>query len=106
MMRLRERPTVTGLALALGFTTRLALIGYQNRDEFKDVIERAKLTVEKYYESGTVEGSVPQIAGIFALKNFGWADTYQINTNDNNESLNPDDIKRELDAIKRKGSDK
>ena len=70
MMRLRERPTVTGLALALGFTTRLALIGYQNRDEFKDVIERAKLTVEKYYESGTVEGSVPQIAGIFALKNF------------------------------------
>lgn len=42
--------TVTGLALALGFTTRQALLNYQGRGEFKAIIEEAKLRIENYAE--------------------------------------------------------
>ena len=31
-------PTVTGLALALGFTTRLSLLNYQGKEEFMNTI--------------------------------------------------------------------
>ena len=33
-------PTVTGLALALGFTTRQSLLNYQGRKQFLDTITR------------------------------------------------------------------
>lgn len=42
--------TVTGLALALGFTSRQALLDYQGRKEFKAVVEKAKLRIENYAE--------------------------------------------------------
>lgn len=35
-------PTVTGLALALGFSTRLSLLNYQGKKEFMNTITRAK----------------------------------------------------------------
>ena len=43
-------PTITGLALALGFTNRMSLLNYQGRAEFRDVITRAKSRVEQYTE--------------------------------------------------------
>lgn len=43
-------PTVTGLALALGFTSRQALLNYQAKLEFVDTITRAKARVEQYAE--------------------------------------------------------
>lgn len=43
--------TVTGLALALGFTNRNSLLNYQNRSKkFQEVVERAKLKIENYAE--------------------------------------------------------
>lgn len=42
--------TVTGLALALGFTTRQALLNYQGRAAYKAIIETAKLRIENYAE--------------------------------------------------------
>ena len=43
--------TVTGLALALGFTTRASLLNYQARSKkFQEIIERAKLRIENYAE--------------------------------------------------------
>ena len=46
-----KRPlTVTGLALALGFTSRQALLNYQDKEEFVDTIARAKAVVERYAE--------------------------------------------------------
>jgi len=42
--------TVTGLALALGFTNRLALLDYQAKPAFREVVERAKLRIENYAE--------------------------------------------------------
>lgn len=43
-------PTVTGMALALGFTSRQALLNYQAKKEFVDTITRAKSRVEQYTE--------------------------------------------------------
>ncbi len=42
--------TVTGLALALGFTTRQSLLNYQGRGQFQKIIEAAKLRIENYAE--------------------------------------------------------
>lgn len=42
--------TVTGLALALGFTSRRALLDYQGRGKYKEVVEAAKLRIENYAE--------------------------------------------------------
>lgn len=40
--------TVTGLAIALGFTSRAALLNYQGKSEFVNAITRAKLIIEDY----------------------------------------------------------
>lgn len=42
--------TVTGLALALGFTSRRALLDYQAKPAYKAIIETAKLRIENYAE--------------------------------------------------------
>lgn len=43
--------TVTGLALALGFTTRQSLLNYQAKSKkYQEIIERAKLKIENYAE--------------------------------------------------------
>lgn len=44
-------PTVTGLALALGFNSRTTLLNYQDKEEFMNTITRAKSRVEEYAES-------------------------------------------------------
>jgi hypothetical protein len=54
--------TVTGLALALGFKSRQALINYQGQDMFNDAITRAKLKIEDYanrrlYDKDGVQGA-------------------------------------------------
>lgn len=46
----RKPPTITGLALALGFTTRKGLLRYQAKKEFMDVILEAKTRIEMYTE--------------------------------------------------------
>lgn len=66
--------TITGLALALD-TTRETLCDYQNKDEFSDTVNRAKLIVENYYEQRLTYNS--PTGSIFALKNFGWEDRSQ-----------------------------
>ena len=43
-----EPPTVTGLALALGFNSRTSLFNYQGKEEFVNTITRAKSIIEKY----------------------------------------------------------
>jgi hypothetical protein len=72
-----EHYTITGLALALGFTSRLALIrveGYGK--EYSNAIKKAKLKVENFYEKKLTGQSAAGI--IFALKNFEWSDKQEI----------------------------
>jgi len=67
------RPTITGLALALGFTSRQALVNYQGYSpEFRDTVKRAKLRVEHEYEKLLLDPTAKPAAVIFALKNLGW----------------------------------
>ena len=64
--------TVSGLAYALGFTSRQSIYDYKERDEFSYIIKRATLFVETCYEEKL---STPACTGsIFALKNMGWRD--------------------------------
>ena len=63
-------PTVTGLALALGFTSRQALLNYQ---EFVDTITRAKSMVEAYTEERLFDRDGSNGAQFSLRNNFrGW----------------------------------
>ena len=67
-------PTVTGLALALGFTSRQALLDYQAKKAFVDTVTRAKARIEAYAEERLFDRD-GQRGAEFSLKyNFRWAD--------------------------------
>lgn len=66
------RPTVSGLCLALGVSSRQTLLNYEGKPEFLDVVKTARLKLENAWESALSESNV---AGtIFWLKNQGWSD--------------------------------
>ncbi len=87
----KEKATITGLALFLGFESRQSIHDYKDKEVFSYVIKRAMLAVENSYETS---GSA---FDIFALKNMGWKDQQEVrNTNMNIDAtpLPPTEIKR------------
>ena len=72
---LSERPTVTGLALFLGFASKQSLYDYEKNDKFSYPIKRALTMIECELEKRLENQSVSGI--IFALKNMGWTDKVQ-----------------------------
>ena len=76
----KQRPlTITGLALALGFNSRQALLNYQNRDEFYDTIVRAKAIVEQYAEERLYDKDGANGAKFSLANNFeGWREKQSI----------------------------
>lgn len=69
----RKPPTVTGLALALGFTSRLDLLRYQGKEEFRNTITRAKSMVEQYAEERLFDRDGSNGAQFSLRNNFkGW----------------------------------
>lgn len=70
----RRPPTVTGLALALGFTSRQALLNYQNKKEFVDTVTRAKARCEQYAEERLYDKDGSGGAQFSLRANFGWQD--------------------------------
>jgi len=67
-----EKPTITGLTLFVGFSSRSSWDDYDKKNEFSYIVKRAKLAVENSYENHG------QTIDIFALKNMGWADKQQL----------------------------
>lgn len=65
-------PTITGLALALGFTGRQALLDYQARPEFTDTVTRAKARCEEYAEMRLYDKDGANGAKFSLGCNFGW----------------------------------
>lgn len=72
-----EPPTVTGLALALGFSTRLGLLNYQGKAAFMNTISRAKARVEKYAERRLYDRDGARGAEFSLKYNFKWAQEEQ-----------------------------
>lgn len=71
----QKPPTVTGLALALGFTSRLDLLRYQGKKEFCNTITRAKSMVEAYAEQRLFDKDGSSGAQFSLRNNFqGWND--------------------------------
>lgn len=72
-------PTITGLALHLGFCNRQSMYDYENKTpEFSDTIKKARSKMEVIYEQLLQDGNS---GAIFALKNFGWKDKQEIDVN-------------------------
>lgn len=68
-------PTVTGLALALGFTSRQALLNYQAKAKFVDTITRAKSICEEYAERRLFDQQGCNGAKFSLINNFkGWTE--------------------------------
>lgn len=72
--RTKQPPTITGLALFLGYTSRQSLIDAANSRDglLSDAIKIQKSRVEEVYERN-LHGA-KAVGSIFALKNFGWKD--------------------------------
>lgn len=90
-------PTVTGLALALGFTGRQALLDYQARPEFADTVTRAKSRCEEYAESRLYDKDGANGAKFSLGCNFGW-------NSDNEKSGDPAALAALLAALKGNGN--
>jgi len=72
----KDKPTVTGLALFLGFESRQSFYRYENDGEFSYTIKKARLKIESIYEQNLHSGNAT--GSIFALKNFGWSDKTEV----------------------------
>jgi len=93
-------PTVTGLALYLGFASRQSFYDYENRDKFSYTIKKARTFIEKHYEEMLQVGNTT--GAIFALKNLGWKDkTENVNKNINYNSseMSKDEVKDISDKL-------
>lgn len=66
-------PTITGLALALGFTSRRALLNYEAKKAFVHTVTRAKARVEAYAESRLFDRDGSRGAEFSLRHNFRWA---------------------------------
>ena len=64
--------TITGLCLAIGFSSRQSFYDYEKKEGFAYTVKRARMFVEHEYETQLHSGNVT--GAIFALKNMGWMD--------------------------------
>ncbi len=68
-------PTVTGLALYLGFSGRQALLNYRAKKEFLDTVTRARSRIEQYNEEALYSKETCNGAKFNLSNNFdGWAE--------------------------------
>lgn len=74
-------PSIAGLALALGFTSRQSLINYQDEEKFVDVIKRAKLRIEIYNNSRLYDKDGVQGAKFNLTVNYGYVDKTETDIN-------------------------
>ncbi|KPJ66555.1 MAG: hypothetical protein AMJ43_07960 [Coxiella sp. DG_40] len=66
-------PTITELALALGFADRRSLYDYLKKDVYTHTIKSAISKIESLHEKNLISGR-PSTGSIFWLKNVGWQD--------------------------------
>ena len=74
---IQKPPTVSGLALYLGFANRASIYDYEKNGKFTHTVKRAIGRVEEYAEKGLLSGT-GGCGAIFWLKNHGWKDVNTI----------------------------
>lgn len=96
--------TITGLALALGFASRQALLNYQGKKEFNDTITRAKSRIEEYAETRLFDRDGSNGAQFSLRNNFkGWNGEQ----NESQEELQKlDEIIKSIDKVAVNGKEK
>ena len=70
--------TITGICLALDLD-KSTFYDYEKREEYKDIVRKARMIVENSYEMSLRENG--RTGDIFALKNFGWRDKTEVENN-------------------------
>ena len=100
-----EYPTMTGLAIHMGFASRQSIHDYKQRPGYAQAVSRAALRVENGYErqlaNGRGDGGV-----VFALKNFGWTDKQELDHTSSNGSMSPRDVSMAvIESLKNKHKD-
>lgn len=93
-------PTMTGLALFLGFSGRQTLLNYHERQEFMDAITRAKSRIEAYAEARLYDKEGVNGAKFNLQNNFGWRDKQEVEAV--NTNLNADLTERQAEEILKK----
>ena len=73
-----ESPTVTGLALHIGFASRQSIYDYIKDKEFSYILKRAITVIENHHEKRMDGDKV--VGSIFVLKNMGWSDNLDLTT--------------------------
>jgi hypothetical protein len=91
-------PSITGLALFLGFTSVAGLKAYIDNPDFSDIIEYALLRVENHYEHLLQKGVAT--AKIALKKIGGWDDDsgMHVNVGINNANINPQVSKESVES--------
>lgn len=90
-IRQPEIPSITGIALYLGFSSKDSIYDYSKKKEFSDCIKRGILTIENNYEQGLWIDRPTGV--IFALKNMGWVDKKEIETTERHLTVEERDAK-------------
>lgn len=101
-----SKPTLAGLAYHMGID-RQTLYNYEQRDLFFDIVKRARERVEAHYEK-TLIYSNSATGVIFALKNMGWKDKTEVDSNVNmgvtfNETKTYDLVRKADDSTRPAG---
>jgi hypothetical protein len=98
-------PTVTGLALALGFSTRQGLLNYQGKKEFLDTITRAKSKVEQYTEERLFDRDGVNGAKFSLTNNFsGWSEKVSTELDKEEQKARINQIHAQIGRINRETS--
>lgn len=93
----RKPPTVTGMALSLGFTSRQALLNYQAKKAFVDTITRAKSRCEEYAESRLYDKDGANGAKFSLANNFkGWKEHVEVKGTLETEQKQLDEVLKQL----------
>ena len=73
-----EPPTITGLALFLGFNSRREYETYERKRKYAPALKRGRLLIEAAYEKKLHQQ--PASGAIFALKSMGWNEHPEVKT--------------------------
>lgn len=104
----QKPPTICGLALALGFSSRQTLLNYQDKDKFMDTITRAKLKIEEYAESRLFDKDGVNGSKFTLINNFkGWKDKQEqevtaTNLNTDLTNLSAEERQKRIDELMNK----